>query len=120
MVILKIFFEKVNFGNKNPQTTDGHKHHYIFFFKSVMASNPLYYTIARLILVVDVNIAPMNPYQPLPFHILSTANIFQTRILIYAASEIRSHVQRFQCQRSFHFTNDRDMFNVDPRCTSVV
>ena len=28
-----------------------------------------------LISVVDVDIAPMNPYQPLPFHIISYANI---------------------------------------------
>ena len=29
----------------------------------------------RLVSVVDVDIAPMNPYQPLPFYILSYANI---------------------------------------------
>ena len=37
----------------------------------------------RLISVVDVVITPMNPYQPIPFHILSFA-VFQSRILIYA------------------------------------
>ena len=37
----------------------------------------------RLISVVDVDITPMNPYQPIPFHILSLA-VFQSRILIYA------------------------------------
>ena len=31
----------------------------------------------RLISVVDVVITPMNPYQPIPFHILSIA-IFQS------------------------------------------
>ena len=36
--------------------------------------------IARLISVVDVVITPMNPYQPIPFHILSFA-VFQFRIL---------------------------------------
>ena len=39
----------------------------------------------RLISVVDVVITPMNPYQPIPFHILSFA-VFQSRILIYAGS----------------------------------
>ena len=39
----------------------------------------------RLISVVDVVITPMNPYQPIPFHILSFA-VFQSRILIYASS----------------------------------
>ena len=34
--------------------------------------------------VVDV-VGPMNPYQPIPFHILSFA-VFQSRILIYAGS----------------------------------
>ena len=38
----------------------------------------------RLISVVDV-VGPMNPYQPIPFHILSFA-VFQSRILIYAGS----------------------------------
>ena len=41
----------------------------------------------RLISVVDVVITPMNPYQPIPFHILSLA-VFQSRILIYAGSNI--------------------------------
>ena len=36
----------------------------------------------RLISVVDV-VGPMNPYQPIPFHILYFA-VFQSRILIYA------------------------------------
>ena len=39
---------------------------------------------SRLILVVDV-VGPMNPYQPIPFHILSFA-VFQSRILIYLSS----------------------------------
>ena len=39
----------------------------------------------RLISVVDVVITPMNPYQPIPFHILSFA-VFQSIILIYASS----------------------------------
>ena len=38
----------------------------------------------RLISVVDV-VGPMNPYQPIPFHILSFA-VFQSRILIYLSS----------------------------------
>ena len=38
----------------------------------------------RLIEVVDV-VGPTNPYQPIPFHILSFA-VFQSRILIYAGS----------------------------------
>ena len=42
--------------------------------------NPI--NIGRLISVVDV-VGPMNPYQPIPFHILSFA-VFQSRILIYA------------------------------------
>ena len=42
----------------------------------------------RLISVVDVDIIPMNPLQPLPFPILSFAYIFQSRILIYAGSNI--------------------------------
>ena len=42
---------------------------------------------ARLISVVDVVITPMNPYQPIPFNILSFA-VFQSRILIYAGSNI--------------------------------
>ena len=37
----------------------------------------------RLISVEDVVITPMNPYQPIPFHILSSS-----RILIYAGSNI--------------------------------
>ena len=32
----------------------------------------------------DVDITPMIPYQPLPFHILSFAKLFQSIILIYA------------------------------------
>ena len=39
----------------------------------------------RLVSVVDVVITSMNPYQPIPFHILSFA-VFQSRILIYAGS----------------------------------
>ena len=42
------------------------------------------YLFPRLISVVDV-VGPMNPYQPIPFHILSFA-VFQSRILIYAGS----------------------------------
>ena len=40
----------------------------------------------RLISVVDV-VGPMNPYQLIPFHILSLA-VFQFRILIYAGSKV--------------------------------
>ena len=40
----------------------------------------------RLISVVDV-VGPMNPYQPIPFNILSF-DVFQSRILIYASSNI--------------------------------
>ena len=40
----------------------------------------------RIISVVDV-VGPMNPYQPIPFHILSFA-VFQSRILIHAGSNI--------------------------------
>ena len=36
--------------------------------------------------VVDV-VGPMNPYQPIPFHILSLA-VFQSRIFVYAGSNI--------------------------------
>ena len=42
---------------------------------------------ARLKSVVDVAITPRNPYQTIPFHILSFA-VFQSRILIYAGSNI--------------------------------
>ena len=38
----------------------------------------------RLQSVVDV-VGPMNPYQPIPFHILSFV-VFRSRILIYAGS----------------------------------
>ena len=47
----------------------------------------------RLISVVDVVITPMNPYQPIPFHILSFA-VFQSRILIYAGSNIYDRRRR--------------------------
>ena len=50
-----------------------------FFCCSVYLHN------SRLISVVDVVITPMNPYQPIPFHILSFA-VFQSRILNYASS----------------------------------
>ena len=49
--------------------------------------NPLCTNGSRLISVVDVVISPMNPYQPIPFHIFSFA-VFQSRILIYAGSNI--------------------------------
>ena len=49
----------------------------------------------RLISVVDVVISPMNPYQPIPFHILSFA-VFQSRILIYAGSEIAEEEKVFE------------------------
>ena len=42
--------------------------------------------VIRLISVVDV-VGAMNPYQPIPFHILSFA-VFQSRILIYAGPNI--------------------------------
>ena len=37
-----------------------------------------------LISVIYVEITSINSYQPLPFHILYFANMFQSRILIYA------------------------------------
>ena len=40
--------------------------------------------VVKYISVVDV-VGPMNPYQPIPFNILSFA-IFQSRIIIYAGS----------------------------------
>ena len=43
--------------------------------------------VVRLISGVDVVITPMNPYQPIPFNILSFV-VFQSRILIYAGSNI--------------------------------
>ena len=43
----------------------------------------------RLISVIDVTITPMNPHQPIPFHIISFV-VFQYRILIYAGSNISS------------------------------
>ena len=42
-----------------------------------------------LISVVDVG--PMNPYQPIPFHILSFV-VFQSRILIYDGSNISDEI----------------------------
>ena len=45
----------------------------------------------RLISVIDVVITPMNPYQPIPFHILSFA-VFQSRTLIYAGSNAEEKV----------------------------
>ena len=48
----------------------------------------VYITFPRLISVVDV-VGPVNPYQPIPFHMLSLAlAVFQSRILIYAGSDI--------------------------------
>ena len=49
----------------------------------------------RLISVVDVVITPMDPYQPIPFHILSFA-VFQSRILIYAGSNIAEEEKVFE------------------------
>ena len=48
----------------------------------------------RLISVLDVDITPLNPLQPLPFPILSFAYIFQSRILIYAGSNIYMRQQK--------------------------
>ena len=45
----------------------------------------------RLISVVDVVIPPMNPYQPILFHILSFA-VFQSRILIHEGSNIYDEI----------------------------
>ena len=50
--------------------------------------------VTRLISVVDVVITPMNPYQPIPFHILSFA-VFQSRILIYASSTRDSRRRKY-------------------------
>ena len=62
-----------------------------FWFPEFVSSYAWHVTICRamvrLISVVDVVITPMNPYQPIPFHILSFA-VFQSRILIYAGSNI--------------------------------
>ena len=69
MVSLKYFFKK-----KNLQVTES-MHTYLCTMQG------------RLISVVDVVITPMNPYQLIPFHILSFA-VFQSRILIYAGSNI--------------------------------
>ena len=46
----------------------------------------------RSVSVVDVDIAPMNLYQPLPFHILSYAKLYQSRILNYAGSNIYDEI----------------------------
>ena len=50
-------------------------------------------SVSRLISVVDV-VGPMNPYQPIPFHILSFA-VFQSRILIYAGSTSDSRREKY-------------------------
>ena len=52
-------------------------------FLIFLGVNSRCWVLARLISVVDV-VGPMNPYQPIPFHILSFA-VFQSRILIYAS-----------------------------------
>ena len=54
----------------------------------------------RLISVVDVDINPLNPYQPLPFQILSFANIFQSKILLYAGSNIDNSYNLAACRNS--------------------
>ena len=59
----------------------------IFALSMVFTVNDCSRLCVRLISVVDVVITPMNPYQPIPFHILSFA-VFQSRILIYAGSNI--------------------------------
>ena len=56
----------------------------IVFLIVFCSSSSLCHRLVRLISVADVDIALMETYQPLPFHILSFANIFQSRILIYA------------------------------------
>ena len=48
------------------------------------------HVVIRLISVVDV-VGHMNPYQPIPFHILSLA-VFQSRILIHAGSNIYDEI----------------------------
>ena len=55
-------------------------------FSVVRNAFEIHWIQSRLISIVDVT--SMNPYQPLPFHILSFAHIFQSRSLIYADSNI--------------------------------
>ena len=64
-----------------------------------MSFSRTHHSDTRLISVVDVVITPMNPYQPIPFHILSFA-VFQSRILIYAG-EIAEEEKVFERKDRF-------------------
>ena len=64
----------------------------IVFLVVLCSSSSLCHRLVRLISVVDVDIAPMKAYQPLQFHTLSFANIFQSRILIYAGSNLYDEI----------------------------
>ena len=60
---------------------------------------------ARLISVIDVVTTSMNPYQPIPYHILSSV-VFQSRILIYASSEYQLHLTWARLSKSMLFSNE--------------
>ena len=53
----------------------------------------------RLISVVDVVTTPMNPYQPIPFHILTFA-VFQSRIVFYVGSNIEEEEEEEEEEES--------------------
>ena len=65
--------------------------------------------VTRLIPVVVVVITLMNPYQPIPFHILSSA-VFQSRILIYAGSNISEEEKVFDRNDRF---SQKTSVNID-------
>ena len=66
---------------------------------------------ARLISVIDV-VGPMNPYQPIPFHILSF-DVFQSRILIYASSNIYiSYISNGRVHKSDEIAEE-EKFRID-------
>ena len=64
----------------------------------------------RLISVVDVVITPMNPYQPVRFHISSFA-VFQSRILIYA-DEIAEEENVFERKDRFSLKSPININNI--------
>ena len=64
----------------------------IVFLVVLCSSSSLCHRLVRLISGVDVDIAPMKAYQPLQFHTLSFANIFQSRVLIYAGSNLYDEI----------------------------
>ena len=66
---------------------------------------------AAIDISVEDVVGPMNPYQPIPFHILSFA-VFQSRILIYAGSDeiageekVFERNDRFSQKTSVNFEN---------------